>query len=108
MGQTDSGDVILTIEGDDVSGELAVVVQIGQKAPSLNAALDRALGAGLTEAAVSMGVVVAAPPHTFAKPLPGRDEAGRVRYLVRGRREGDRLVPAHGAPSANRPRPRPR
>ncbi|HEU4539430.1 MAG TPA: hypothetical protein VFS00_35165 [Polyangiaceae bacterium] len=89
------GDQALQIEGDEVSGELSIRVQPGQKAPSLNAALDRALSALLTDAATSLGVVVAAAPHTFAKPLPGKDEAGRIRYVVRGRREGDRLVPAH-------------
>ena len=94
------GDVTLEVEGDEVSGELTLVVQIGQKAPSLNAALDRALSAKLIDAATSLGVVVAAAPHAYAKPLPGRDEAGRVRYLVRGRREGDRLVPAHGGAAA--------
>lgn len=88
-------DQALQIEGDEVSGEIAVRVQPGQKAPSLNAALDRALSVLLSDAATSLGVVVAAAPHTFAKPLPGKDEAGHMRYLVRGRREGDRLVPAH-------------
>jgi hypothetical protein len=90
-------DFALRVEGDEVTGEFSLLVQLGQKSPSLNAALDRALGVKLSDAATSMGVVVAAAPHTFAKPLPGRDETGRVRYLVRGRREGDRLVPAHSA-----------
>lgn len=92
------GDQALQIEGDEVSGEITVRVQPGQKAPSLNAALDRALNVLLIDAATSLGVVVAAAPHTFAKPLPGKDEAGNLRYLVRGRREGDRLVPAHSKP----------
>lgn len=99
------GDVALRIDGDEVTGELSLVVQIGQKAPSINAALDRALRVVLIDAATSMGVVVAAAPHKFAKPLPGRDEAGRVRYAVRGLREGDRLVPAHRAAKARPEQP---
>ncbi|HEU4407306.1 MAG TPA: hypothetical protein VFS43_18705 [Polyangiaceae bacterium] len=98
------GDVELRVEGGEVTGELALVVQPGQRARSLNAALDRALGVKLSDAATSLGVVVAAAPHAFAKPLPGRDAEGRVRYAVRGRREGDRLVPAHGAPKPKPPR----
>jgi hypothetical protein len=96
------GDDALRIEGNEVVGELALVIQLGQKSPSINAALDRALSAKLSDAAAALGVVVAAAPHTFAKPLPGRDEAGRVRYAVRGRREGDRLVPAHGGAKGRR------
>ncbi len=90
------GDEALQIDGDDVSGEIALVVQPGQKAASLDAKIDHALSGLLTDAALALGVVVAAAPHSFARPLPGRDDAGRVRYLVRGRREGDRLVPALG------------
>jgi hypothetical protein len=83
----------LTIEDPLVTGEIAIEVRPGTTAQVRDRALDAALTGLLGDAAESLGAVLAAPPHRFAHPLPGKDEAGRTRFVVRGRAEGGRLVP---------------
>ena len=86
----------LTIQEQVVSGEIAIEVPPGTTAQARDRALDAALTDPLGDAAERLGAVVAAPPHRFAHPLPGKDEAGRTRFVVRGRAEGGRLVPERG------------
>jgi len=83
----------LTIQEQVVIGEIAIEVPPGTTAQVRDRALDAALTGPLGDAAESLGAVVVAPPHRFAHPLPGKDEAGRTRFAVRGRAEGGRLVP---------------
>jgi hypothetical protein len=76
-----------------VVGEVAIVVAPGTKANKRDRALDALLATPLHDAASELGVVLAASPSAFAFPLPGKDDAGRTRFAVSGRIEGDRLVP---------------
>lgn len=89
----------LHIEDQNVSGEIAIEVPPGTTAQVRDRALDAALSGALGDAADRLGAVLAAPPHRFAHPLPGKDEAGRTRFVVRGRAEGGRLVPERIAPN---------
>lgn len=84
---------LLTIEGPVVAGEIALDIRPGTTAQVRDRALDAALSGPLNDAAERLGAVLAAPPHRFARPLPGADEARRTRFVVRGRAEGGRLVP---------------
>ena len=87
----------LTIEGKDVSGEIALEVPPGTSSKKLDQLLSAALLEPLHRLADELQVVLAATPTKYARQLPGRDEAGRTRYAVRGRVEGGKLVPAHKA-----------
>ncbi|MBN9159780.1 MAG: hypothetical protein BGO98_26690 [Myxococcales bacterium 68-20] len=82
-----------TIADRLVTGEVAIELRPGMTAQLRDRALDAALSDPLNDAAERLGVVVAAPPHRFAQPLPGKDEAGMTRFAVCGRAEGGRLVP---------------
>jgi hypothetical protein len=89
--------VTLSIHQDErVRGELALVVAPGTPAGDSNRAIDAALSEALTELGKQLGVVLAAPPHRFARVLPGKDPEGRMRFSIRGCAEGERLVPDHG------------
>ena len=85
--------VEVRIEGSTVRGELALDVTPGTKRAKRDRAIDALLAVPLTDAAVALSVVLAAAPSAFDFPLPGKDDAGRTRFVVRGRVEGDRLVP---------------
>lgn len=92
--------VSLSVEENEVSGELSLPIAPGTTAKVIEELLSRALGDALHEKADELGVVLGAHPSRYAKPLPGKDEAGNTRYAIRARKEGGRLVPAH------RPTPR--
>jgi len=83
----------LSVQEQLVTGEIALEVRPGTTAQVRDRALDAALSGPLTDAAEALGAVLAAPPHRFAHALPGKDEAGLTRFIVRGRAEGGRLVP---------------
>ena len=83
----------LDIQGQLVTGEVAIDVPPGTIAQARDRALDAALAGPLNDAAENLGAVLAAPPHRFAQVLPGKDESGLTRFAVRGRAEGGRLVP---------------
>ena len=83
----------LDIQGQLVTGEIAIDVPPGTIAQARDRALDAALAGPLNDAAENLGAVLAAPPHRFAHALPGKDESGLTRFAVRGRAEGGRLVP---------------
>ena len=82
------------IEGEEVVGEISLAVAPGTVASVRDRRLDELLGEALHRAANELQVVLAAAPSAYAKPLPGKDAEGRTRFVVRGRVEGDRLVPA--------------
>jgi hypothetical protein len=93
---------LLSVKDDVVSGELALDVAPGTTASERDRRLDALLAEPLADAADRLGAVLAAPPHRFAKPLPGKDDAGLTRFAVRGRAEGGRLIPDHTAGSRRR------
>lgn len=92
----------LEIEGSIVKGEVALVIAPGTRAPEQERLVERALADALNDAANALGAVLAAPAHRFARPLPGKDEAGAIRFAVRGRAEGGRLVPDHSGDKKQR------
>jgi hypothetical protein len=89
--------VELRIEGKVVSGEIALAIAPGTKAAAQRRALDGVLAIPLAAAAEKLGAVVAASPSAFVTQEPGKDAEGRTRFRVRGRVEGDRLLPARPA-----------
>ena len=84
----------LETEGDMISGELALDLPPGTTAAARDRALDTILAGRLTELAAARGVVLSAPASSFAFQSPGKDDQRRTRFVVRGRVEGDRLLPA--------------
>jgi len=87
----------LRIEGAEVRGEVLLLVAPGTLKKAQDRALDDALRGPMNDAAESLGVLLAASPSSYSRPLPGKDEEGRTRFEVRGRVEGDRLVPIRRA-----------
>ncbi|MBL8609268.1 MAG: hypothetical protein JNL38_18205 [Myxococcales bacterium] len=85
--------VSLSIEGKLVTGEVALDVHPAMTAAERDRALDAALSERLTELATELGVVLASAAHRYAKPIPGKDAAGKTRFAIVGRAEGDHLVP---------------
>ena len=85
--------VTLTVRNDTVEGELALEIAPGTLAPARDRALDEALSGPLTERAAQLASVLAAAPHRYARPTPGKDAEGRTHFVVRGRVEGEYLVP---------------
>jgi hypothetical protein len=83
----------LRIEGDRVLGEIALAIPPGTIAAARDRLLDTAIGAALTAITEELQVTPAASPSAFARPLPGKDDAGHTRFEIEGRIEGDRLVP---------------
>jgi hypothetical protein len=76
-----------------VEGELALELPPGTTAAVRDRAIDELLNARLTEIATRQGVVLSAATSAYAFPQPGKDDAGRTHFLIRGRIEGDRLLP---------------
>jgi hypothetical protein len=85
--------VTLTVRGNTVTGELALEVAPGTLAGERDRALDQALAGPLSEAAETLGSVLAAAPHRYARPTPGKDATGLTHFVVRARVEGETLVP---------------
>lgn len=94
--------VRVTSSADGVKGEVALGLEPGTRSDEQREALDRVLVAPLTQAAHTLHVVLAARPSSFAFALPGKDAEGRARFVVRGRREGDRLIPDATGRSASK------
>lgn len=92
----------LTIEENLVSGEIALTIAPGTSAQAQQRALDVALMPLLEAVAGKLRVVLAAAPYHFARPLPGKDAAGQTHFAVRGRAEGDKLMPDHRATKRRR------
>ncbi|MCU0689859.1 MAG: hypothetical protein MUF54_00520 [Polyangiaceae bacterium] len=83
----------LCIKRNHVSGTVAIAIPPGTVAATRERLVDAVLTAPLSDAASSLGAVLAADPHAYAHPLDGHDELGRTRFEVEGRVEGDRLMP---------------
>jgi hypothetical protein len=84
----------LLAEEGRVAGSLAVQIPPGISREARENLIEAELTDKLTEAAESLGVVLAAAPMSYTKEKPGRDDEGRTVIEVAGRVEGDRLVPA--------------
>jgi hypothetical protein len=89
-------EVVLRLEetDDGITGEVALAIAPGTRADAQRGALEAALSGPLSDASARLGVVLAARPGAFVSAKPGKDEQGRTIFVVRGRKEGDRLVPA--------------
>jgi hypothetical protein len=92
---------ILKLDGTDFFGELALEVPVGTQAAARDRMIDAALTAELSALAQKLGAVLVSSPHKFAKPVPGKDAEGNTVFSIRGRREGEQLLPNHG--KQNRP-----
>jgi hypothetical protein len=82
------------LDGGEISGEAALDLPPGTTAAARDRALNTLLSARLTEIAAARGVVLSAPASAYAFQSPGKDDQKRTRFVVRGRVEGDRLLPA--------------
>jgi|JI10StandDraft_1071094.scaffolds.fasta_scaffold323637_2 hypothetical protein len=89
--------IALTVgpDGEQLTGELALAVSPGTSADVQSRLIDDVLDGPLSDHARALGVVLDAAPARFTRGLPGKDAEGRVRFSVRARVEGDRLVPNH-------------
>ena len=85
--------VRVVVEERGVRGEVLLNVLPGTKADARDRVLDALLATPLADAADALGAVLAAAPSAYAFPQPGKDEAGRTRFEVRGRVEAERLIP---------------
>lgn len=83
----------LEVKGDEITGEFAIVVKGGTVATARDKCVDELLTEPLHAFARKLGVVLGSDAHDYAHPLEGRDAEGRTRFTVRGRIEGDVLVP---------------
>ena len=84
-----------------VAGSIAVLIPPGISREKREGLIEAELSGKLTNAAESLGVVLAAAPMSYTKEKPGRDDEGRTVIEVAGRVEGDRLVPAVSRASKN-------
>jgi hypothetical protein len=85
--------LLLEVEGTKVKGQLALPVPPGTVKATRDALLDEHLTEPLFEIAKTLGLVLAADPHDYARPVDGHDEQGQTRFVICGLVEGDRLVP---------------
>ena len=88
------GDLGVVTMGDEIVGVIAVVVPPGSGSDARSRAIDMALASALADRASELGGIVAAEPARYTRERPGRDAEGRTVLDVRGRLEGDRVVPA--------------
>lgn len=91
----------LLAEEGRVAGSIAVLIPPGISREKREDLIEAELSGKLTDAAESLGVVLAAGPMSYTKEKPGRDDEGRTVIEVAGRVEGDRLVPAVSRASKN-------
>lgn len=96
----------LRVEENVVLGEVALAIKPGTKADVQERAIDAALAEAFHVLSAELGLTLAAPPHRYAQQLDGKDAEGRIRFQVRGRIEGDCIVPArlrkvHARPHAD-------
>jgi hypothetical protein len=82
------------LDGGEISGEVALDLPPGTTAAVRDRALNSLLSARLTEIAAARGVVLSAQASSYAFVSPGKDDQKRTRFVVRGRVEGDRLLPS--------------
>jgi hypothetical protein len=84
----------LLAEEGRVAGSIAVLMPPGISREQREDLIEAELTGKLTDAAETLGVVLAAAPMSYTKERPGRDAEGRTVIEIAGRVEGDRLVPA--------------
>ena len=84
----------LEVTKHGVDGECALDLAPGTTAKVRDQKLDALLALPLTDAGIELDVVLAASPSAFAFQEPGKDSEGRTPFTIRGRIEGDRLVPS--------------
>ncbi len=98
--------VALTVHGKNVVGEVAIEVGPATLAGERDRLLDQVLTGPLADLAKELDTILAAAPHRYARPNPGKDANGLTRFTVRARVEGDRLVPdVKGAGAAAEEKP---
>jgi hypothetical protein len=97
----DASEVRLEKTGTEIVGEVRLVLPPGIRSATQARAVDRVLAVPLTNLANELGVVLAAAPSAFAFAQPGKDERGRMRFVVRGIPEGGRLVPRRPDPAGD-------
>lgn len=85
--------IALEAKGDEIFGEFAVAVKGGTAATARDKLVDEVLTEPLHALSRKLGVVLGSDAHAYAHPLEGRDDEGRTKFKVRGRIEGDVLVP---------------
>jgi hypothetical protein len=84
----------ITTTASGVVGCIAVTIPPGTSHERRGRLIDDALTSELTDAARSLGVVLAAAPSRYVRERAGRDAEGRTVFDVAGRVEGDMLTPA--------------
>jgi hypothetical protein len=89
----DAMGISLQIVNDEVRGEFALPIAPGTTASARDRLVEEVLTEPLFRAAQELRVVLAADPHAFAHAMEGPREQGLTRFVVRGRVEGERLVP---------------
>lgn len=100
------GGIAVRLHGDEVVGIVAVKLAPGISKDARAHAIDDVLTPHLTAVAEQATVVLAADAHKFTLERPGRDAEGRTVLDVRGRLEGDRIVPDVGTLRASSTRKR--
>lgn len=85
--------VELHVDGDDLRGKVWLKLDPGTTVSQRERLLDEHLTDALFEASVQMGVVLSADPHAYAQLTDDKDGEKRTLFVVRGRVEGDLLVP---------------
>ncbi|HNS99444.1 MAG TPA: hypothetical protein PKL73_20970 [Polyangiaceae bacterium] len=97
-GKVSEMSVELHVDGNDVRGELWLRLEPGTTVAARERLLDQHLGDILFEASVQMGVVLSSDPHCYAQLTDQVNEEKQTRFWVRGRVEGDRLIPVRSHP----------
>jgi hypothetical protein len=98
----DPKDVVrLQATAKGVEGEAALRLDPGVRADAQHRTIDAALSTPLNDAAAQFCLVLAARPSAYAFLQPGKDDEGRTHFVVRGRAEGDLLVPAQQDPETS-------
>ena len=93
--------------GAELEGTMGVLLPPGTSSEDREKRIHAALGGPLTDAALDLGAVLAADPINYVRERPGRDPEGLTVLEIRGKVEGDRLVPnlpRRPGPKGKRPR----
>lgn len=82
------------IDGDEVSAEFTLVLAPGTLAADRDRKIFELLSSVLSDLATKMGAVLAADAPRFVRQEPGKLADGSLRFTLKARKEGDRLLPA--------------
>ncbi len=94
IAERNGGELGVAIMGSEIVGLVAIRLAPGTGSDARAHAIDDVLATDLDDCARELGGVLAASPNRYARERPGRDAEGRTVLEVRGRLEGDRVVPA--------------